>query len=281
MKKLTKALVLILVFTLLSTNAHATTMYAPDGRSINVDSYDVHTWENAGWYSYPVVAIYAPDGRAMTVSADSVSSFESVGWIDGRKTIQIYSVDGSTATIPLWQLESYKSVGWYDYPVVAMYSPDGRCAVVNAYSVSQWESVGWIDGRKTTTIYAAGGKEATIPLWQLQSYLALGWSEYPTVYYNVYYPGTNIPTYEYVTGGYLYNGPEYADGAEHYYYYSDYSSKSYYIDFLEYIGFEYIDSEVEDDYSIFVYTNYYDVVAVSYLYDMDIVIISIGNIYSL
>ncbi|MBO4897191.1 MAG: transporter substrate-binding domain-containing protein [Clostridia bacterium] len=116
MEKSTKALALILVFTVLSTNAFAATIYAPDGRSAWVDDWAVSSYEAVGWYSYPVVSMYAPDGRCIVVADYDVSRWESVGWYDGRKTTTIYAPDGRTATIPLWQLQSYLSVGWYDYP---------------------------------------------------------------------------------------------------------------------------------------------------------------------
>jgi len=89
------------------------TMYAPDGRHIEVAAYEVQSWKNVGWYDYPVTTMYAPDGRQAV----------------------IYTGD----------VYSWKSVGWYDYPVTKMYAPDGRQTVIYTGDVAAWKAVGWYD----------------------------------------------------------------------------------------------------------------------------------------
>jgi len=89
------------------------TMYAPDGRQIDVSVYDVQNWKNVGWYDYPVITMYAPDGRQMVIY---------------------------TGDVPSW-----KAVGWYDYPVTTMYAPDGRQMVIYTGDVAAWKAVGWYD----------------------------------------------------------------------------------------------------------------------------------------
>lgn len=99
-----------------SSSSNTQTLYAPDGRSIEVQWYEIHNWIDVGWYTYHVVTMYAPDGRSLVIAETDVTVWENVGWIDGRKTTTIYAADGRSATIPLWQLQSYLNVGWYEYP---------------------------------------------------------------------------------------------------------------------------------------------------------------------
>ncbi|MBE7062527.1 MAG: hypothetical protein E7390_01895 [Ruminococcaceae bacterium] len=131
MKRIHKILsVFLICMALFSGNVYASTlgssyytyrvtMYAPDGRTISVDSSAVPAWKNVGWFEYPVVAMYAPDGRSIIVASTDVYTWENVGWIDGRRTTTIYAADGRSATVPLWQLQQYLNVGWYETPVLS------------------------------------------------------------------------------------------------------------------------------------------------------------------
>lgn len=133
----------ICIFLLCPMICSAATMYAPDGRSIQVNDWETEQWRNVGWYEYPVVMMYAPDGRNIIVASTDVYTWETVGWIDGRKTVEIYASDGRSAIIPLWQLQQYLHVGWYSYPVTTMYAPNGSTIVINKNEISAYKNVGW------------------------------------------------------------------------------------------------------------------------------------------
>lgn len=136
-------IVLLLLMLTLSTNAYAYTMYALDGRTIEISYNDADAWRNVGWYDAPVTTMYAPDGRTEVIYKSDVAAWERVGWYDGNKIINIYSPDGRTIAIYGYQLQSYKDVGWYDYPVVYLYSSDGRSILVDKASIPEWNKVGW------------------------------------------------------------------------------------------------------------------------------------------
>ena len=56
------------------------TMYAPDGRTIEVLQSEVESYQNVGWYLMPVTTMYAPDGRTIVVPQDEVNDYLNVGW---------------------------------------------------------------------------------------------------------------------------------------------------------------------------------------------------------
>lgn len=104
-------LITILLSSFIGLASTSVTMYAPDGRTVNIWDYEVEAWKNVGWYDYPVTTVYAPDGR--------------------------------TAVIYTGDVQAWKNVGWYDYPVTTVYAPDGRTAVIYTGDVQAWKSVGW------------------------------------------------------------------------------------------------------------------------------------------
>ena len=175
-------LVIVLFQAVALGDEYKVTLYALDGRTIEVAESSVDSWLSEGWYMEPVCTVYAADGRSMIIGKSSLAKWEAVGWTDGNKPITIYSPNGKTAIISYKDLSSYKSVGWYDYPVACVYAPDGRMALIARSSLAQWEAVGWTDGNKPITIYSPNGKTATIAYKDLSSYKSVGWYDYPVTY---------------------------------------------------------------------------------------------------
>lgn len=58
------------------------TMYAPDGRTLEVLESEVEAYQNVGWYLYPVVTMYAPDGRTIDIGTHEVNDYINVGWYE-------------------------------------------------------------------------------------------------------------------------------------------------------------------------------------------------------
>ncbi len=56
------------------------TMYAADGRTIDVLESEIEAYKNVGWYIEPVTQMYAPDGRTIVISQDEITAYENVGW---------------------------------------------------------------------------------------------------------------------------------------------------------------------------------------------------------
>lgn len=204
-KRIAALLLSLTVFFGITISANAQTMYAPDGRTIEVSQGDVWAWKSVGWYEYPVVTMYAPDGRTVNVSTEAVGEWEIAGWTDGRKTITIYAPDGRTAIIPLYQLQAYLNVGWYDKPLVTMYSIDGRWCNIPESQTENYHSLGWYY-TPVEQLYASGKKRIVVPLSEVYSYRQVGWHtlqsfllshsmneievEFGAFQYDFYYAGT-------------------------------------------------------------------------------------------
>ena len=56
------------------------TMYAPDGRTINVPISQVEANKSVGWYTYPVVTIYTEAGNSAIISASEIEAYKAIGW---------------------------------------------------------------------------------------------------------------------------------------------------------------------------------------------------------
>lgn len=93
--------------------AKTITMYALDGRTIDVLESEIEAYKNVGWYIEPVTQMYALDGRT------------------------IYVLDS--------EVEAHKNVGWYLTPVTTMYAPDGRTTIISQDEVSAYQNVGWYE----------------------------------------------------------------------------------------------------------------------------------------
>lgn len=54
------------------------TMYAPDGRTIDVLETEIEAYKNVGWYIEPVTQMYALDGRTIYVPNSEVEAHKNV-----------------------------------------------------------------------------------------------------------------------------------------------------------------------------------------------------------
>lgn len=144
MKKVISMMVAaVLLLSSLSVCAYNVTMYAPDGRTADVNFSQVDAWKNVGWYDYkPTVTMYALDGRTASVPMWDVEAWKSVGWYTS-KPIDVYSLDGRKLTIPEEHFYAYAQVGWYSEPVAKLYSKDGRTTIAPLKDVSEYRKVGW------------------------------------------------------------------------------------------------------------------------------------------
>ena len=90
------------------------------------------------------VTMYAPDGRTIDVLESEIDAYKNVGWYIEPVT-QMYALDGRTIYVPNSEVEAHKNVGWYLTPVTTMYAPDGRTIVVSQDEVSAYQNVGWYE----------------------------------------------------------------------------------------------------------------------------------------
>ena len=154
MKKMLAFLAASLAAVTLAAAASATTLYAPDGRTIWVEDQQAPTWINVGWSRG--VTIYAPDGR--------------------------------TAEVSPYVVNDYLAVGWYAFPVATIYDASGNGVVVAKNEVQTYVNLGWYASLEDakTTIYAPGDRTARVFRAEVPAYVAVGWSETPVVSADAY-----------------------------------------------------------------------------------------------
>ena len=98
-----------------SDNEPTVTMYAPDGRTIDIAQSEVEAYENVGWYKEPVVLMYAADGRTRYTLKSEVDAYKKVGWYT-EPVVLMYAADGRTRYTLKSEVDAYKKVGWYTEP---------------------------------------------------------------------------------------------------------------------------------------------------------------------
>ncbi len=176
---------------LITINASALTMYAPDGRVAQVNSEDVQAWKDVGWYEEPVRVMYAPDGRWEYVVVSAVDAWVAVGWsTEPFKTM--YAIDGRYEPVRESQVQAWKNVGWYEEPVQYMYAVDGRCEIVGKSQVQAWKNVGWYE-EPVQYMYSKDGRCEIVAKSQVEAWKKVGWYPYPVkveiINYNKIYSG--------------------------------------------------------------------------------------------
>ena len=95
------------------------TLYAEDGRTLDVFESEVPEYLNVGWYrtlEETQQMLYAADGRTITVYKAEVPDYLNVGWYRTLEETQqtLYAADGRTITVYRTEVPSYKDVGWYE-----------------------------------------------------------------------------------------------------------------------------------------------------------------------
>lgn len=116
------------------------------------------------------VTMYASDGRTINVNADDIQKWKDVGWFEtaeDAKIITMYSMDGRTLDIPQYYREVYNNVGWYNTKeevTITMYSMDGRSLQVFKDVAEEFHKVGWYYDIADVTVkmYDADGNEYTV-----------------------------------------------------------------------------------------------------------------------
>ena len=133
MKKRISAICAALCTVFLSASTFAQTLYAPDGRTAEVEQNDVQSWQDVGWYTYPVMNVYAPDGRVVLIAQSD--------------------------------LQDWQNVGWYSYPVMNVYAPDGRVVTIAKTDWDSWSKVGWYstaaEAQSKNTSYSGGSSKSS------------------------------------------------------------------------------------------------------------------------
>lgn len=92
--------------------AQAVTMYAADGRTLQIEQSEIEAYEAVGWYREPPYLMYAADGRTLYVLTSEIEAYEAVGWY--REPLRsMYAKDGRVLAVPENEVEAYQNVGWF------------------------------------------------------------------------------------------------------------------------------------------------------------------------
>lgn len=111
------------------------TLYALDGRTIEVLENEVPAYLNVGWYKSmqeTQQTLYATDGRTVTVFKSEVPAYKNVGWYESQSEAQaanqtIYFNDSSDINNP--EPDGY----YYRTPTGKRYHLDPNCGGKNSY----------------------------------------------------------------------------------------------------------------------------------------------------
>lgn len=191
--------------------ASAVTMYARDGRTIDVAEDEVEAYTAVGWYADPFVTVYALDGRSLSVPGAQVEDYIKVGWYRELPTVTLYAEDGRTTDVSYPLVEAYTKVGWYTEPFVTLYTYDGERSIkVTQSRVAAHTAVGWyeLSALPTVTLYALDGRTIEIPFIYTDEYRAVGWYKYDEIPKVTLYAwgGKEIRVAEFETASYIEKG---------------------------------------------------------------------------
>ena len=181
MKKIFANLFIIICILILSAGISAqdtkVTLYAPDGRTIEISDTLMSDYIALGWYTRPVTTLYSVDGRTATVAKSEAEAYLNVGWYKQPVTV-IYALNGKTAVVAKSEAKAYLELGWYKEPVTVIYAPGGKTAVIAKSETNSYLELGWYK-YPVTVVYAINGKSLTIPTAQLSDYESVGWYKKP------------------------------------------------------------------------------------------------------
>lgn len=109
------------------------TLYALDGRTIDVIESEVPAYLNVGWYrtlSETQQTMYAPDGRTITVFKSEVSAYKNVGWYETQTQAQSANkITNNTSNSNNPSADGY----YYRTPTGKRYHLDPNCGGKNSY----------------------------------------------------------------------------------------------------------------------------------------------------
>ena len=157
------------------TPENKVTMYAPDGRTIDIHKSEVEAYKNVGWYEEPMVTLYAEDGRSQYFPQSEVEAQLTVGWYRDP-FVKLYAWGGKSEYFPQSEVEAQLTVGWYREPFVELYSWDGRSQYFPQSEVEAQLTVGWYKD-PLVTLYSWDGRSQKFPKSEVKAQKSVGWYE--------------------------------------------------------------------------------------------------------
>ncbi|MBQ3111247.1 MAG: copper amine oxidase N-terminal domain-containing protein [Clostridia bacterium] len=115
------------------------TLYAPDGRTIDVYESDVESYLAVGWYrtfAETQQTLYAPDGSVITVYKSEVAAYKNVGWYETASEAEKANKKNTTVTENNNTYNPGADGNVYRTPSGKRYHFDPNCGGKNSYKTT-------------------------------------------------------------------------------------------------------------------------------------------------
>ena len=97
------------------------TLYALDGRTLEVPEAEVDTYLNLFWYTEPVCQVYSIDQRSMIIYQREKEAYLDVGWYEAP-VMYMYNKLGTAFIIYQHEKQDYINQGYYTEPPSVNYN---------------------------------------------------------------------------------------------------------------------------------------------------------------
>ncbi len=89
-------------------------VWVPEIRAIKLWIDGLHMQDYESLEEAPVTLMYAPDGRTIVVETDQVEAYKNVGWYENESdvTVRMVSRDKRSIVVYRSEVDAYKAVGW-------------------------------------------------------------------------------------------------------------------------------------------------------------------------
>lgn len=162
------------------------TLYASDGRTINVNSDDVERWKNVGWFETAedakIITMYSMDGRTLDIPQYYREAYNKVGWYNTREEVVItmYSMDGRSLEVYKDLGEAYRNVGWYynlSDVTEKMYDSKGNEYTIFKDNIEAERKKGLSTNKNDVMqiMFSADGRFLFVPYEDVEAYNKVGW----------------------------------------------------------------------------------------------------------
>lgn len=151
MKRIVSLLILVLMILCLTVHASELTLYNADGVEVIIPTEQELLWRAVGWCDWDQVhtTVYAPDGRTLDVLTKELQRWKDAGWSDDITQVQttLYAWDGTSVTLWNSQVQEYLDNLWVYTPEevqTTLYSADGQELTVWNAEIDAYLAAGWL-----------------------------------------------------------------------------------------------------------------------------------------
>lgn len=133
------SMILIMLIPTGEVAENTVTLYAPDGRTIDVYESEVETYLAVGWYrtlAETQQTLYSPDGSVITVYKNEVAAYKNVGWYETAYEAEEANKKNTTVTNSTNTYNPGADGNVYRTPTGKRYHFDPNCGGKNSYKTT-------------------------------------------------------------------------------------------------------------------------------------------------